>query len=189
MVVVGARQRGQYPAGRPGGEFAPADGRQQRLGQGLHQAQAPVDPTHIPAGLAGHLPLGQFKSRDQFPDDRPFLNRLPGAPLNTNQDDQQGLSQRTVPQFHPGGIARQAAQGFNAQVAIDQHPAVLLGHRHQRNQLPVVLDRAGQPVDQPGLAYPQGGEAQVQTVQIRFQGLAVKRLHVCHPTRPGAFWR
>ncbi len=57
MVVVGARQRDQHPAGRPGRELAPADGREQRLGQILHQAQPAVDPTHIATGLPSHLPL------------------------------------------------------------------------------------------------------------------------------------
>ncbi len=91
MVVVGARQRGQYPGGCPSGEFTLADGDKQRLGQVLHQTQAPVDPTHIPTGLPGHLPLGEVKSRVQLPDDGAFFDRLPIASLSSYQDQQQGL--------------------------------------------------------------------------------------------------
>ncbi len=98
--------------------------------------------------------------------------------MNAYQDDQQGLSEGTIPQLDPGGIPRQTTQGFDAQIAIDQHPPVLLfGHCHHRDQLTVLLDRASQTVDHPGLVHPQGSKAQIQAVQIRFQGLDVKALH------------
>jgi hypothetical protein len=34
------------------------------------------------------------------------------------------------------------------------------------------------------LAHAQGGKAQIQAVQIRFQGLGVKAPHGSNPTRP-----
>jgi len=190
VFAVGARQRGQHPGGRPGGKLASADGAEQRLGQLLHQTQATADPTDIPTGLPGHLPLGQFKPRDQFPNDGPLFDRLPGTALNADQNDQQGLGDGAIPQFHLSGVPGQPAQGFEAQIAVDQYPPLrLLGHRHQRDQLTVLLDGAGQTLDQPGLSHPQGRKAQIQAVQIRFQGLVGEARHGSNPTRTQPPWR
>jgi len=189
MVAVGARQRGQHPGGRPSGQLAPADSDKQRLGQVLHQGQTAADPTDIPAALPRHLPLGKRELRDQLPNDGAFLDRLPGACLNADQDDQQGLGEGAIPHLHLGGVARQPAQGLNTQIAVDQHPALLFGHRHQRDQLTVVLNRMGQSFDEAGLAHPQGRKAQIQAVQIRFQGLGGNVRHGSNPTRPAAPWR
>jgi len=109
LFGVGARQRGQNPHRGPGRELTGAHGGEHRLGQVLDQRQAPADPARIPARLPHHLALGKPTLPDQLADDGAFLDRLPGAPLNPYQDQQQGLRQRALPQLHPGGIARQAA--------------------------------------------------------------------------------
>ena len=97
MFGVGARQRGQHPGGRPSGKLTAEDGAQYFFRQTLHQTQAPIDPTDISTNLPGHFPLRKFESRDQFSYERTFLNRLPGAPLNAYQNDQQGLSEGAIP--------------------------------------------------------------------------------------------
>lgn len=144
LLGVGARQRGQNPHRGPGGELTGTHGGEHRLGQVLEQRQAPTDPAHIAARSVRHLAPGKPTWPDQLANNGAFLDRLPGAPLNPDQDQQQGLRQRALPQLHPSGITRQAAQGLDAQVAVDQHPAVLLfTNRHHRHQLTAVLDRSG----------------------------------------------
>jgi len=185
LLGVGARQRGQNPHRGPGGELTGAHGGKHRLGQLLEQRQATADPAHIPARLPRHLALGKPTWPDQLAHDGAFLDRLPGAPLNPYQDQQQGLRQRARPQLHPGGIARQTAQGLEAQVTVDQYPwrRRLLVNRHHRHQLTAVRDRAGQTFDRPWLSHAQGGKTQIQPVQIRFQGLDVKGAHEDKATR------
>ena len=185
LFGVGARQRGQNAHRGPGGELTGAHGGKHRLGQVLEQRQAPTDPAHIPARSVRHLAPGKPTWPDQLANDGAFLDRLPGAPLNPDQDQQQGLRQRALPQLHPSGIARQAAQGLDAQVTVDQHPAVFLfTNRHHRHQLTAVLDRSGQAFDCPRLSHTQGGKPQIQPVQIRFQGLGGKGAQKDKATRP-----
>jgi hypothetical protein len=185
LFGVGARQRGQNSDRGPGGELTGAHGDEHRLGQVLEQRQAPADPARIPARLPRHLALGKATLPDQLADDGAFLDRLPSAPLNPYQDQQQGLRQRALPQLHPGGIARQAAQGLDAQVTVDQHPwrLLVLVHHHHRHQLTALRDRADQAFDRPGLSHAQGGKTQIQPVQIRFQGLDAKGAHEDKATR------
>lgn len=97
LFGVGARQRGQDPHRGPGGELTGANGTKHRLGQVLEQAQAPADPAHVPARLPRHLAPGKPTGSDQFANDGAFLDRLPSASLNPDQDQQQGLRQRAIP--------------------------------------------------------------------------------------------
>ena len=119
MLGVGARQRGQHPRGRPGGDRSLAHGRQQCIRQRAHQSQPSADPTDIATRAPSDLALGQPLAVNQFAQQQRFFQGRKRPRVGTREDPQQGLGQIARPGFHTCGVAPEPAQGQDAPIAVD----------------------------------------------------------------------
>ena len=172
MLGVGARQRGQHPRGRPGGELALAHRREHRLGQTTDQFQAAADPTDIAPTAPGDLALGKALAVDQLAQQQGFLDGGKGPPVAAGEHRKQGLGQIAVPGFDGGGVMPEPAQGGDAPIAVDHHQALaaVLDYGDAGDELARAFDRTGQLLDGSRLDQSRIGKAQVQAVQIDFPG-------------------
>lgn len=168
MGRVGARQRCEDARGRPARYLRRAHRLQQVLGQCTQQHQTPADPAHIAPTLLGRLALAQSVGVDQLAQQQRFLDRGERARHRVRQHLCQRLVQRATPTLHQRRVAPQARQRLYAPITIDQHQrgAAGLGRGNARHQLPILVNRVGQPLHRPRVHDAHAGKAQLQAVQI-----------------------
>lgn len=188
---VGARQRGQHPRRRPGGDRALAHGRKDAVGQPADEFQPSADPTHIATTTPRYLALGQPLAAYEFLQQQRFFHGREGASAGLREDRQQGLGEFAVPGGHPGGVAPQSAQCLHAPVAIDQDQPLAVGIHDgdAGNELTALFDGAGQCFNGAGFDQSRGSEPQFKTVQINFGCLGGCAIHGRHATRRIRPWR
>lgn len=95
MVCVGARQRCQHSGCGPARNPTGFDGIEDLIGQGIEQAQSPIDPARVLAESTGHLSLGETVPADELTDNGGFFHCVPPS-LHT-QELHQGLVFSTIP--------------------------------------------------------------------------------------------
>lgn len=188
---VGARQRRQYPCGRPAREGSGAHRRQAFLRQTRQQRHSPVHPTDIPAAATGQLVLGKSKALQQLPQQQRLFDRIQPSCLCARQGLQQPVCQLTLPYLHLRRIPTQALQRRHAPIAVDQHPTLAQRwrlratgrYRHAGNELSALLDRLRQALNRARLGQTRLGKPQLQPMQINFPGDVSCRDHDDHVSR------
>ena len=174
--AVGARQRYEHPAGRPGRERALAHRLLHRIGQLRQQRQAPADPTGVLAQGGSQRTLAHSLAQGcrQQPG---LLDGLERAPLMASQDLRQGCRNGTVPHLDQGGIAAQALERLPALIAVDQHEALAPADHRQRDPLAVGVDGGHQSAHLRGALHPGLGIGGIETMQVQLRAVAGGGVH------------
>jgi len=114
-----ARNRGDDPGGRPGGNRPLADQLQKILRKSVIKSQTPRDPTLFAPQQGGDPALGQMISTVKFPQKSRLLEEIPSTVMSPSQDLHQGLFLFAFPDLGHRRVPPTVPQSLHPQVTID----------------------------------------------------------------------